>query len=71
VSHLKVAVGASALGMYDALGYPLAVEMRQLIYELVVLKKEWAIRSRTQTVVVIMDGCAVSSGEERSLSHLL
>jgi hypothetical protein len=55
VRHLEVAEGTAALGVRLPLGYPLPVEVRHLLDEVVVLQQDGAVRAYGQRVLVALD----------------
>src|SRR5580700_8902626 len=58
--HFEVAVSTRAFGMHDALGNPLAIKMRELLDQVMVLHQNRSSRTRGPRVLIVGDrGSAV------------
>ena len=69
VGHLEEAVGAAALGVDDALGHALAVEVLHLLHDVVVVQRDRAGGSDGQRVLVAGGGDS-GVGGGRSLTRI-
>src|SRR5713226_371401 len=68
---LAVAVRASAAGVNDSFWNPLAVEMRDLLQEVVVLEDSRPTIADGAVVLVIVDRVALAGGQARTLVSIL
>src|SRR5205085_1137892 len=64
---LEVAVRAGAAGMHHALGDPLAVEMGDLLDELVVLERRGTPLAHRAGALVVADRVALAGRQDRAL----
>mmetsp|Transcript_15125 Transcript_15125/g.37689 ORF Transcript_15125/g.37689 Transcript_15125/m.37689 type:complete len:240 (+) Transcript_15125:1588-2307(+) len=62
VRHLEKALGHHAARVHDALGDALAVKLRQLLHQVVVLQQDGAARAHRERRVVVPHGCAAVGG---------
>ena len=69
VRHGEFAQRAPTLGVDGAIGDPLAIEMRQLFQQLVVLHEDRPVRPRGQSVLVAGDGRAAGRGQRFVFVH--
>jgi hypothetical protein len=69
-SNLERTVSAGALGMDDALGNALAVEIGVLLEQLPVLDQQRSARAGGQRVLIVCNRCAALSGQLFWLIHL-
>lgn len=70
MSDFKEAVRSRTFGVDDSLGNSLPVELRELVDEMEILKKDGAFWSSSHGVLVIVDG-RTGTGSEGLLLHLI
>lgn len=64
----EIAVCPVAASMHDPLGYPLVIEMEDLVTEVEILDQRWPTLADLQSVLIVRDRRSERSGEDRGLA---
>ena len=64
ISDLKNTVGCGSLGVDDSFWNSLTGKMSEFIEKVEVLEEDWAVRTSSQGVLVVIEGCAGRGGDQ-------